>query len=364
MESTGKSCIDYKRFFDLSTDLCCIVGKTHFLEVNESWEKVLGYTREELLTTPWESFIHPGDSGSSIMAHRGELTPREDTTYTNRYLHKSGRTVWLEWSSAVCGVDDCIYAAARDVTHAHSMESQLKSTIRDLQRSNRDLEQFAYAASHDLQTPLRKVKNFALLLNSEFGHVFDELESNDRDLANKYMRFLVEGAEKSQELINGLLHFSRTGRTVLYNPLPVDDAVDDAVFILSEDIKQKVAIIHRETLPELDADKSLIVRVFQNLIGNAIKFRHSDRRPEVWISAHDDGSMWRFEVRDNGIGIDSRHHDRAFIIFQRIGNKKNGVGLGLALCKRIVERHGGRIWFTSELGKGTSFFFTLPKEPS
>jgi PAS domain S-box-containing protein len=365
MESTGDGTgrpIDYQRFFDISFDLCCVVGDTHFIEVNKAWEKKLGYSREELLSTPWADLIYPEDRERSLEFYNGMTTPPESGTYTNRYVTKRGQIIWLEWSFTHCEDDGRTYGAARDVTCSQNMEMQLKASIRDLQRSNRDLEQFAYAASHDLQTPLRKVKNFALLLQKEFGSVFDDLPEQDRNFAHQYLRFLVEGAEKSQELINGLLHFSRTGRTLEPDTFSLQLAIDDALFILSEDISDKGVSIHVEPMPEVTADKSLMVRIFQNLIGNAIKFRADGRRPEITLGAKDLETHWLITVKDNGIGIDQRHHERVFVIFTRIGQKKQGVGLGLALCKRIVERHGGRIWFRSAVGEGTTFFFTLPKE--
>lgn len=365
MASTGdddRPSFDYQRFFDISFDLCCVVGPVYFIEVNQAWEKKLGYTREEILSTPWMDLIHPEDRQKSREAYEGSSTPPESGTYVNRYITKYGRVVWLEWSGTWCEEDGYIYGAARDVTYAQNMEMQLKATIRDLQRSNRDLEQFAYAASHDLQTPLRKVKNFALLLQTEFSDTFDALPEEDKKHADQYMRFLIEGAEKSQELINGLLHFSRTGRTLTPSDFPMKEALDDVEFILSEDIAEKKVTLHIGELPEVTADKSLVGRVFQNLIGNAIKFRSDERLPEVWVESKDLDTHWLVTVRDNGIGIDQRHHERAFVIFQRIGQKKRGIGLGLALCKRIIERHGGRIWFRSTVGEGTTFFFTLPKE--
>lgn len=248
-------------------------------------------------------------------------------------------------------------ASTDDVTR---LERRLRATIRDLRRSNRDLEAFAYAASHDLQTPLRKVKNFILLLDHEYGYL---LEGHPE--AQQYMKFAVEGAEKSQQLIDALLKFSRTGRTIELTAFAMDDVVDDALFILGEDIESKRVTIDRQTpLPMVVADRSLMVRVFQNLLGNAIKFRSEPRRPHIVIRFTEEPGDWTFEVSDNGVGIDkARYGDRVFTIFQRIGHK-NGAGLGLALCKRIVERHGGKMWFESEVGVGTSFFFTLPKEPS
>lgn len=248
-----------------------------------------------------------------------------------------------------------------------SLEQQaeeLERTNRDLEQSNRDLEQFAYVASHDLNTPLRKVKSFTVLMQEELADVIAELPEERRERVQQYMQFVADGADKSQQLIAGLLSFSRTGRVLDIEQVSLDGPLDDALFILAEDLKDKGATVHRCSMPLVYADPSLMTRVFQNLIGNAIKFRSDERAPEIRIDCDEHPDEWELSVSDNGIGISARHSERVFVIFQRIGNRKKGMGLGLALCKRIVERHGGRIWFESTLGGGTTFHFTVPKEPS
>lgn len=244
-------------------------------------------------------------------------------------------------------------------------ERKLRNYIRkqqaiaeDLKRSNRDLESFAYAASHDLQTPLRKVCNFAAYLQDEYGDGFED------PMAQKYLKFIVDGASTAQALINGLLYFSRIGREVHSERFNLDSALDEALFILEDDIREKGVKIERGKLPEVYGDESLLARVFQNLVGNAIKFRHPEHAPVVRIGLEDAGDHWKISVADNGMGIDMRHAEQIFVIFRRLGTSKNGSGLGLALCKRIVERHLGRIWVESAEGKGSTFYFTLPKEPA
>jgi len=249
------------------------------------------------------------------------------------------------------------------------VEERLQDALRDLERhaarlerSNRDLEQFAYAASHDLQTPLRKVKSFSMLLREELAPLLPTIERGRRERIEKYLAFVEAGAEKSQELVNGLLSFSRTGRRLDLARIPLDKCLSDAVFILEEDMREKQVRLHGHPLPVVWADESLMTRVFQNLIGNAIKFRDEGRQPVIEVGAEELPDRWQIYVRDNGIGIDPRHQERVFIIFQRIGTKKQGTGLGLALCKKIVESHGGQIWFESVPGQGATFKFTLPKE--
>jgi len=241
--------------------------------------------------------------------------------------------------------------------------AELERINRDLEQSNRDLEQFAYVASHDLNTPLRKVKSFTVLMQEELADVIADLPEERRERVQQYMQFVADGADKSQQLIGGLLAFSRTGRILDIEQMRLDGPLDDALFILAEDLQNKGATVRRGPMPIVYADPSLMTRVFQNLIGNAVKFRSDDRKPEIEISCEERPDEWEVSVSDNGIGISERHSERVFVIFQRIGNRKKGMGLGLALCKRIVERHGGRIWFESTLGSGTKFFFTVPKEP-
>jgi light-regulated signal transduction histidine kinase (bacteriophytochrome) len=250
-------------------------------------------------------------------------------------------------------VDELLQEALRDLEcHAEQLE-----------RSNRDLEQFAYAASHDLQTPLRKVKSFSMLLLEELQPELKHMPAERREKLEKYFRFVIDGANRSQELINGLLSFSRIGRKLEKEEFPLDQSLDDALFILEEDIKEKGVAVLRRPLPVVVADPTLMARVFQNLVGNAIKFRQDGTVPRVEIGAEDREENWCLYVRDNGIGLDPRHYDRIFVIFQRIGVKKQGTGLGLALCKKIVESHGGHIWVESSPGEGATFYFTLPKEP-
>lgn len=254
-------------------------------------------------------------------------------------------------------------------TGSPEVEALLQDALRDLEdhaakleRSNRDLEQFAYAASHDLQTPLRKVKSFSMLLQQELEPIIAGLEGEQRERVEKYFAFVIESAERSQELVNGLLSFSRTGRRVEKELVSLDKCLDDALFILDEDVKEKRVEVVRHPLPTLVVDASLVTRVFQNLVGNAIKFRHDGRASRVEVGAEERADGWLIYVRDNGVGIDERHKERVFVIFQRIGTKKRGTGLGLALCKKIVESHGGQIWFESVLDEGSTFYFTLPKE--
>lgn len=239
-----------------------------------------------------------------------------------------------------------------------TLEQRVADRTEALARSNEDLQRFASVASHDLQEPLRAVGSFCQLLGETYGTKFD-------DEGKLWLGFVVDGAKRMQEMVQALLEFSRieSGGKAL-EPTRVEDALARALTNLQGAIESSGAQVTHDELPVLPADGVQLAQVFQNLIGNAIKFR-GDKPPHVHVAASRDGDGWTFSVRDNGIGIEPRHFSRLFAIFQRLHGRDQypGTGIGLALCKRIVERHGGRVWLESEPGNGTTFFFTLRSIP-
>lgn len=231
---------------------------------------------------------------------------------------------------------------------------QRKRTEAELQRSNKELEQFAYIASHDLQEPLRMVTSFTKLLEQRYA---DKLDSQ----ANQIINFAVDGATRMQALINDLLAYSRVGRQgKALELIDCEVAVKKAIANLQFIIQESGASIKIDPLPKLKADAAQLVQLFQNLIGNAIKYR-SQKPPEVSVGAERQQGEWLFWVCDNGIGIDPQQRERVFLIFQRLHSRQEypGTGIGLAICKKIVERHDGRIWIESEVGRGSTFYFTI-----
>jgi len=235
------------------------------------------------------------------------------------------------------------------------MVRTLNQQTDELKRSNADLEQFAYIASHDLQEPLRMVSGFTGLLQRRYR---GKLDAD----ADEFIGFAIGGVNRMQQLINDLLSYSRVGREdVSAKAVDMQIVVDQALANLQTAIEERSALVSSGPLPTLLANEGMLVRVFQNLIGNALKFCKAER-PIVRIAAERHGTEWTFSVADNGIGIDPQYKDRIFLIFQRLHKQGEypGTGIGLAVCKRIVERNGGRIWLESEPGKGTTFFFTLP----
>jgi signal transduction histidine kinase len=235
--------------------------------------------------------------------------------------------------------------------------AQHKRTATELTRSNRELEQFAYVASHDLKEPLRKIRIYLQLLEQQYRGRLDEK-------ADQYITHAVDSAGQMQALVNDLLTYARVGsRGKPFGPVDCAAAFDQAVDNLGMRVQESGAVVTRGDLPTVQADAPQLVQLFQNLVENAVKFR-GDRPPVVRAEAVRRDGEWLFSVTDNGIGIDSQYAERVFVIFERLHSKAEylGTGIGLAICKKIVERHGGKIWIESETGKGATFWFSLPAE--
>jgi light-regulated signal transduction histidine kinase (bacteriophytochrome) len=244
-----------------------------------------------------------------------------------------------------------------EIAERKRAQETLQETARELERSNRDLEQFAYVASHDLQEPLRMVATYTQLLAERYQGKLDEN-------ADKYIHYVVDGALRMQTLVQDLLAFSRVGRQGGSAALiHCEAALALAVKNLEAAIKESNAHIEYERLPTILVEASQLTQLFQNLIGNAIKFRGLES-PVVHVTAEQSGKEWCFAVTDNGIGIAPEHAELIFAIFKRLHTREEypGSGIGLAICKKIVEQHGGRIWVESEPGRGCTFKFTLPAE--
>jgi len=236
--------------------------------------------------------------------------------------------------------------------------TERKKTLMALEQSNKELEQFAYVASHDLQEPLRMVASYTQLLEKRYKDKLDED-------ANEFIHYAVDGANRMQKLINDLLDYSRISmRGKDFINVDVNHVLGHVVSNLHLLIFEKSALITHDDLPIINADESQLIHLFQNLIENAIKFKKEDVSPRVHITCKTENDVCEFMVKDNGIGIDMQFHDRIFVIFQRLHSKElyPGTGIGLAICKRIVERHGGKIWFESKENEGTTFYFTLNKK--
>lgn len=248
----------------------------------------------------------------------------------------------------------------RELAFTEEARLRLDAQAADLQRSNAELEQFAYVASHDLQEPLRKVSSFTQLLRRRYGGQLDER-------ADQYIDFAVDGANRMQTLISDLLNFSRVGRVHnAHQSIDLDTVLEETLAALSVAVEETGATITHDPLPDLVADPSQMVMLWQNLIGNAVKFRRPGETPRIHITAAREAGLWRFTVTDNGIGIPPEYAEKIFVIFQRLHTKDtySGSGIGLAMCKKIVEFHGGTITVDPEYRNGTRMTFTLAPEPS
>jgi PAS domain S-box-containing protein len=352
---------ELRPFFEMSLDMLCIAGfDGYFKRINPAWERILGFSRVELVSAPYLDFVHPDDREKTV-AEAKRLTTGVDTiSFENRYRCKDGSHKWLLWRATADFETKLLYAAARDITDRKNAEDELKHTAAELKRSNEELAQFAYVASHDLQEPLRMVTSFLQLLEKRYSDKVDED-------GKRFIGFAVDGAKRMQALIQDLLALSR-----VQNRAMPDELTDSAKVL--RDVMQDLQIAIRETgatitsdaLPTLIADVSQFAQLLQNLIGNALKF-HGKDPIRIHVGVNRGPDQWVFSVKDNGIGIEPQFFDRIFGIFQRLHSRTElpGTGIGLAVCKKIVERHGGRIWVESEQGRGTTFFFTIPdKKPS
>jgi light-regulated signal transduction histidine kinase (bacteriophytochrome) len=276
-------------------------------------------------------------------------------------VRKDGRIfpLYLSVSEARAGGRRIFFGMVHDLSELKRGEMALAEKTRDLERSNAELEQFAYVASHDLQEPLRMVASYVQLLSKRYSGKLD------RD-ADEFIQYAVDGARRMQNLINDLLTYSRVGRRDrAFETVNLKQAAQFAVKNLSVACEESGARVEIGDLPEIYGESGAMIQLFQNLIGNAIKFRRPDVSPLIRIRAESEGAFYRIEIEDNGIGINPRYFDRIFVVFQRLNERDQyqGNGIGLAICKKIVELHGGVIGLRSDGQSGATFYFTLPASP-
>jgi PAS domain S-box-containing protein len=358
----------FRAIFESAQDFIFIKDRDlRYVQVNPAMEALFGMTAEALIGKTDED-LFGAEAGAEVremdlQVLQGEIIRQEHTKPVHGMAHTFHviKVPMRDSEGAIIG----LCGIARDITTRKQMEEELK-------RSQKDLQEFAYSISHDLQSPLRMVTGFLRILRQQYG------EHNARQLddqAHEYIGYAMEGAERMREMIRGLLAYSRVGtRGCALEPIDCEEVLARVLVDLMVPIEggSKVEgtseasmadmVITHDPLPTVLADGVQLGQVFQNLIDNAVKFR-GDAPPHVHISACEDGERWRFAVRDNGIGIDPAQADRLFRVFERLHTEEEypGTGIGLAICKKIVERHCGRIWLESEPGNGATFYFTLPK---
>jgi PAS domain S-box-containing protein len=353
----------FRQTFELAASGICHVVDGRFTKVNKALCDILGYPEKELLGKHVKDVSHPDDRNVTDAA-RGRIRAGEieSARFEKRYIRgDNGAVVWCDIGITlvrdVFGLPQYEVAIFDDITPQKDAEAALRAAHEELQRSNSELEQFAYVASHDLQEPLRMVASYTQLLQRRYDAKLD----ND---AREFMAYVVDGATRMKQLIEDLLAYSRVGtKGKDFKPVASESALRRALFNLRAAIEESGAVVTNDDMPTLDADEMQLAQLFQNLMGNALKFR-SDSVPRIHVSVKEQEAEWEFEVRDNGIGIEPQYYERIFMVFQRLHNKGEypGTGIGLAICKKVVERHGGRIWVTSKPGEGSSFHFTLPKQ--
>ena len=337
---------------------------------NRGAERLYGYSAEEMVGKPLDCLgIDPADAPSALFAGlegAPQLEPVEAVA-----KHKNGRHVHVSLATFVVEDPGGPAGAAiigRDIGKRKRMEAQqtrLNESVRrrsqelaraneSLERSNRELHQFAFAASHDLQTPLRAIAGFAQFLESEYGDKLD-------DIGRDYVARIVSGTERLQRLISDLLRFSRIeSRALPFGPVSLDELLEEVKRLLRESLDDSGGSVESAPLPTVSGDRTQLRQLVQNLIENAIKYS-GDTPPRIRVAAKRDGEEWTISVSDNGIGIEPEYRERIFKIFQRLhtNNAYPGTGIGLALCRQIVHRHGGRIWAEEAEGGGSKFSFTL-----
>ena len=365
-------------------------------DVNNSTENVTGYSRDKLIKTNFSNYFKKPEKARAVyqkvfqrgMVRDYPLDIKNSGETTTPVLYNG--TLYKNESGEVIGV----VASARDITElkkaelklemyrnnlenevkirtdelAHTNESlknevikhkltemEMEKLMDELKRSNKELQQFAYVASHDLQEPLRMVTSFTQLLERRYRGNLD-------DDADDFINYIVEGAKRMQNLIDDLLTYSRvTTQAEVFKTVDMEEVLKFSIANLKVLIDENDAKITHDPLPTITADMSQMIQLFQNLIGNAIKF-HGSEPPVIHISAQKDGESWIFSVEDNGIGIEPHHWERIFRVFQRLNKRDDypGTGIGLSVCEKIIQRHYGKIWLESEPGKGSKFFFKLP----
>lgn len=340
----------------------------HIATWNTGAERLKGWTEAEIVGRHFSTFYPPED----VAAGKPEWE-LEEAAATGRVedeswrVRRDGTTFWA--NVVITALRDetgelrGYGKVTRDLTERRAQEEalrrsrdELEQTTRELRRSNADLEQFAFSASHDLQEPLRKIASFTQMLQSRYAGQLD-------DRADTYMELTVSGAKRMQTLIHDLLAFARAGHgDVVMRDVELSEVLAEVRSDLSAAVEESGAAIEVGDLPRVTGDRSLLTQLFQNLIANAVKF-HGGGAPQVRVTAERDGERWRVRCTDDGIGVDPAAAERIFVAFQRLHSQSEfpGTGIGLALCRKIAEFHGGEMWLdTGHAGPGTSFVLTLP----
>ncbi len=350
------------RFFELSAEIFVIYSpaQRRWLQVNPVFCEITGYTAEELCSREFTDFIHPDDHADtrerSARQKDGAVVPHH---FENRYLSRRGDVRWIAWTS-VPGDDRLVYGVGRDITERRRAELELRQTLVDLNNRNRELQDFAFIASHDLQEPLRKIRAFSDRLQQRYAA---SLAPEARD----YLDRAGQAATRMQTLIDDLLAYSRITRGKPFAPVDLDQVLSGVIDDLEARLESSGGRIERSPLPTVEGDPTQLRQLLQNLLSNALKFRSADRAPVVTVRASEttlEGApAWELRVEDNGIGFEAKYAEKIFGPFQRLHGRQDyeGTGIGLAIARRIVERHRGTLRAEGRPGQGAAFILVLPE---
>ncbi|MCS6832965.1 MAG: PAS domain S-box protein, partial [Flammeovirgaceae bacterium] len=329
---------------------------------NPAFYQITGLVEKDVLHQSGVFFLKKDATVAQWKEIQDALAHEQETSFFLQSTHSSGRKLLL--NIQLYPIPDALenkkkfILIVQDITSQASIEKTLKEYAEKLRKSNEELETFAYIASHDLQEPLRTVIGFTELIAETYAPHFDKE-------GLEYVQFVLQASRRMKNLIQDLLRFSRVGTGKEYiEEVNMNEVFRTAYDNLYNAIEENHAIITSEILPTILANFTLLLQVMQNLLSNAIKYRKPSEHPIIHVGCEEHPDEWVFSVKDNGIGIPKKYHDRVFVIFQRLHTQEkfSGTGIGLAICKKVVEKYGGRIWLYSEEGKGSTFYFSVPKE--
>jgi PAS domain S-box-containing protein len=367
-----------EKIFNLTGYMVCVAGMDgYFKRVNASFEEVLGYSAEELLARPFNDFVHPEDKAKTAAVVKDKLAAGVQVIgFENRYHCKDGSYKWLSWTSRPVVQEGIMYAIAYDITERKRAEEERENLMQALEARTKELQSIVYTTSHDLQTPLVTVRGFGGELSkyceqliklagkkSPDEKVRQKIGSLLEDDIPEALKFINAGADKMRSLLEGLTRLSRIGTAAIdIQPINMNKLMKRVSQAMNYQIQEKGASVTIGKLPVCLGDVSQIDQVFTNLLDNALKYLKHRRKGKIDISGRIENDVSIYCIRDNGIGVASEHHEQIFEIFYRLepGGPAAGEGLGLTIIRRILDRHNGRIWVESEIGKGSYFFVSLP----